>query len=80
MSSIEHLITVADLEKFPDDDGNRYELIEGELYVSTAAAIPHQLVLVNLLTAFTNYLKNKFIREDRSRRRRSIQQFRRGNP
>ena len=29
MSSIEHLITVADLEKFPDDDGNRYELIEG---------------------------------------------------
>ena len=57
MSSIEHLITVADLEKFPDDDGNRYELIEGELYVSTAAAIPHQLVLVNLLTAFTNYLK-----------------------
>ena len=57
MSSIEHLITVADLEKYPDDDGNRYELIEGELYVSTAPGIPHQLVLVNLLTAFTSYLK-----------------------
>jgi len=57
MSSIEHLITLADLEKYPDDDGNRYELIEGELYVSTAPGIPHQLVLVNLLTAFTSYLK-----------------------
>ena len=36
MSSIEHLITVADLANYPDDDGNRYELIEGELFVSTA--------------------------------------------
>ena len=57
MSSIEHLITVADLEKFPDDDGNRYELIEGELYVSTAPGLSHQLVLVNLLSAFISYLK-----------------------
>jgi Uma2 family endonuclease len=56
MSSIEHLITVADLEKYPDDDGNRYELIEGELYVSTAPGIPHQLVLLNLQTALANYL------------------------
>ena len=57
MSSIEHLITVADLEKYPDDDGNRYELIEGELFVSTAPGLPHQLVLVNLLAAFVSYLK-----------------------
>jgi Uma2 family endonuclease len=56
MSSIEHLITVTDLEKYPDDDGNRYELIEGELYVSTAPEIPHQLVLLNLQTALANYL------------------------
>lgn len=56
MSSIEHLITVADLEKYPDDDGNRYELIEGELYVSTAPGIPHQLVLLNLQTALDIYL------------------------
>jgi Uma2 family endonuclease len=57
MSSIEHLITVADLEKYPDDDGKRYELIEGELYVSAAPGLPHQLVLVNLLGAFISYLK-----------------------
>jgi Uma2 family endonuclease len=56
MSSIEHLITVADLENYPDD-GNRYELIEGELYVSTAPGLPHQFVLVNLLAAFISYLK-----------------------
>jgi Uma2 family endonuclease len=56
MSSIEHLITVADLEKYPDDDGNRYELIDGEIYVSTAPGIPHQLVLLNLTTALANYL------------------------
>ena len=56
MSSIEHLITVADLERYPDDDGNRYELIEGELYVSTAPGIPHQLVLLNLQTALDIYL------------------------
>jgi len=61
MSSIEHLITVADLEKYPDDDGNRYELIEGELYVSTAPGIPHQLVLVNILTAFASYLNKNAI-------------------
>jgi Uma2 family endonuclease len=57
MSSIENLITVADLEKYPDDDGKRYELIEGELYVSTAPGLPHQLVLVSLLAAFISYLK-----------------------
>jgi len=57
MSSIEHLITVADLEKYPDDDGNRYELIEGELYVSTAPGLPHQFVLQNLQLALVNFLR-----------------------
>src|ERR1051326_6357523 len=56
-SNIKHLMTVADLDALPDDDGNRYELIEGELYVSTAPGLPHQLVLVNLLAAFISYLK-----------------------
>jgi Uma2 family endonuclease len=57
MSSIEHLITVADLANYPDDDGNRYELIEGELFVSTAPGIPHQLILQNLQVALVKYLK-----------------------
>lgn len=57
MSSIEHLITVAELDKYPDDDGNRYELIEGELFVSTAPGIPHQLVLKNLIVILDQYLQ-----------------------
>lgn len=49
-------ITVKALEGAPDD-GNRYEVIEGELYVSTAPGIPHQTVLGNLYIALGNYLK-----------------------
>lgn len=46
---MEPLLTLEDLDACPDDDGNRYELIEGVLYVSTAPGLPHQLVLQNLL-------------------------------
>jgi Uma2 family endonuclease len=56
-SNIKHLMTVADLEAFPDDDGNRYELIEGELFVSCAPGLPHQLVLHNLQMELGAYLK-----------------------
>src|SRR5713101_7321124 len=53
---IEPLLTVADLDACPDDS-NRYELIEGELFVSRAPGIPHQRVLNNLQMAFGLYLK-----------------------
>lgn len=56
-SRIEPLLTVADLDAFPDDDGNRYELIGGELFVSRAPGIPHQRVLHNLQMEFGLYLK-----------------------
>jgi len=55
--TIEPLLTVADLAAFPEDDGNRYELIEGELYVSRAPGIPHQLLLQNLQISLSEYLK-----------------------
>ena len=54
---IEPLLTVADLNACPDDN-NRYELIEGELFVSRALGIPHQRVINNLQLAFGTYLKN----------------------
>src|SRR6202521_2512532 len=53
---IEPLLTDADLDACPDDS-NRYELIEGELFVSRAPGIPHQRVLNNLIFAFESYLK-----------------------
>jgi Uma2 family endonuclease len=56
-SRIEPLLTVADLDVYPDDDGNRYELIGGELFVSCAPGIPHQRVLNNLQVEVTNYLR-----------------------
>jgi Uma2 family endonuclease len=59
MSSIKHLITVADLDDYPDDDGNRYEVIEGELFVSTATGFPHQIALRNLTFALQHHLEQK---------------------
>jgi Uma2 family endonuclease len=56
-SSIEPLLTVADLDAFPDDDGNRYELIGGELFVSRPPGIPHQRVLLNLELGLSDYLR-----------------------
>lgn len=56
-SNIKHLMTVADLDAFPDDDGKRYELIEGELFVSCAPGLPHQLVLDNLQFQLNKYLE-----------------------
>jgi Uma2 family endonuclease len=56
-SKIEPLMTVAELDALPDD-GNRYELIGGELFVSRAPGIPHQRVLLNLEIALSDYLVN----------------------
>jgi len=51
-------MTIADLEAMPDD-GNRYELIEGELFVSCAPGLTHQRVLGNIL-----FLVNLYLREN----------------
>lgn len=56
-SKVKHLMTIDHLESIPYDEWHRYELIEGELYVSCAPGIPHQLVLNNLQFELTNYLK-----------------------
>src|SRR5580698_3693579 len=50
-------LTNADVECMPDD-GNRYELIDGELYVSSAPGFSHQTILVNLVGAFLDYLRD----------------------
>jgi Uma2 family endonuclease len=57
VSSNKPLLTVAYLETLPDDT-NRYELIAGELFVSCAPGLPHQLVLQKLQLALGNYLES----------------------
>jgi Uma2 family endonuclease len=37
--------TIADIEAMPDDEWKRYEIIDGELFVSRAPGNEHQLVL-----------------------------------
>src|SRR5918911_583783 len=54
-STVEPLLTIADLDLTPDD-GNRYELFNGELYVSRPPSLSHQRILVNLIVLFENYL------------------------
>ena len=49
-------LTNADLEAMPED-GNRYELIDGELYVSAPPTMCHQTILVNVAMGFVDYLK-----------------------
>jgi Uma2 family endonuclease len=53
---IEPLLTVADLDACPEDN-NRYELIEGELFVSRAPGISHQRIVLNLEIVLSNYLR-----------------------
>src|SRR3954451_22471887 len=40
--SVSHRFTSADLELMPEGDGKRYEIIDGELYVTHAPSYEHQ--------------------------------------
>jgi Uma2 family endonuclease len=55
-SRVHPLISVADLECMPDD-GKRYEVIEGELFVSSAPSIRHQRVVGRLQFGLELYLR-----------------------
>lgn len=56
-TQIEPVLTVTDLDLMPDD-GNRYEIIEGELFVSRAPGLKHQLVVKNFIASIQNHLDN----------------------
>ncbi len=51
----ELLYTVDDWENFPDDN-NRYEIIEGEVFVSTAPRFIHQLLTKRIVNILSNYV------------------------
>jgi Uma2 family endonuclease len=50
------LVTVADLECMPDD-GKRYEVIDGEIFVSSAPGLRHQLIMAHIQVEITIYLR-----------------------
>jgi Uma2 family endonuclease len=54
---IQPLLTVEDLEAMPED-GNRYEVIEGELFVSEAPGLTHQRVSLMLTVGLGSYLRD----------------------
>ena len=49
-------ITVDDVRAMPDD-GNRYELIAGTLYVSPTPTLRHERVKMRLVVALVHYLE-----------------------
>ena len=54
---IERLLTIADWEAMPHGDGNRYEIIEGELFVSCSPGLTHQIVATNLTGRIWSFLE-----------------------
>lgn len=54
-AKIEPMLTIADIDSLPED-GNRYEVIEGELFVSAGPSLSHQGVVLLLLVAIHKYL------------------------
>ena len=55
MPSLKRDWTVADLAELPDD-GNRYEVLDGELYVTPAPTFDHQTALQLLFLLIADYL------------------------
>jgi Uma2 family endonuclease len=48
--------TRADLERLPDD-GNRYEVLDGELFVTPLPLLPHQWIATQLLYRLVPYVR-----------------------
>jgi len=49
-------LTIADWDAMPYRDGNRYEIIEGELFVSCSPGLTHEIVLINLIRRIGRFL------------------------
>jgi len=63
MTTKAQLLTIADWDAMPHGDGNRYEIIEGELFVSCSPGLTHQRVLANLITLFVLFLEKNPVGE-----------------
>lgn len=61
-AQVEPIMTVEDLDAMPED-GNRYEVIEGELFVSRAPTYIHQVIIGRLNHSLLGYLDKTSIGE-----------------
>src|SRR5215216_1414698 len=63
MTTKTQLLTIADWDAMPYRDGNRYEIIEGELFVSCSPGLTHERVLFRLILLIGNFLETNPIGE-----------------
>jgi Uma2 family endonuclease len=63
MTTKTQLLTIPDWEAMPHGDGNRYEIIEGELFVSCSPGLTHERVAINLILLIGNFLQTSPIGE-----------------
>lgn len=52
-------LTYKDLEELPDQEGKRYELCDGEVWVSAAPRIPHQQLAFNLQSILVDFVEHR---------------------
>jgi len=57
------LLTYDDYATFPDNDGIRKEIIEGDLFMSPAPSIKHQLILKRLSQLLDQFVQRKSLGE-----------------
>ena len=60
MPQLDRIWTVEDRDALPED-GNRYEVIDGELFVSPAPALRHQAAVGELYALLRDYLRHERI-------------------
>jgi len=58
MKAVQPRLTYPELRLMPDD-GKRYELIDGEVFVTPSPGEKHQRVLGNLFLSISNHVKTK---------------------
>jgi Uma2 family endonuclease len=60
MPTLKRRWTVDDLQDLPDD-GQRYEVIDGELFVTPAPSLPHQRAVLDLARILADYVRAESI-------------------
>ena len=60
MKAVQPRLTYPELRLMPDD-GKRYELIDGEVFVTPSPSEKHQRVLGNLFLSISNHIKTRHV-------------------